>query len=287
MVTLHEPVPLHAPLQPLKTCPAAGVAARLTDAPETNVAEQVAPQLMPAGALVTDPVPVPAKEVVNVKSGEKFAVTVAAAFIATVQVPVPEHRPPLQPVNTEPPAAAAVKVTLLPCVKFALHVAPQLIPAGALVTVPDPDPVFDTVIAKVGGGVKVAVTATGAVPIVKVQVPVPEHTPLQPANTDAEDAGEAVSVTTFPVLMALEFVHVPDAAPDVIVQLTPPVPVTLPLPVPAPVTVTVVRLKVAVTDSAALIVTAHAPVPVQAPLQPAKAEPAGALGVKFTVVPVT
>ena len=114
IVMLQAPVPVHAPLQPLNTCPAAGVAARLTDVPDTNVAEQVAPQLMPAGALLTDPVPVPARVVVNVNSGEKFAVTVAAAFIVTVHVPVPEHRPPPHPVNTEPPAADAVSVTLVP-----------------------------------------------------------------------------------------------------------------------------------------------------------------------------
>ena len=156
-----------------------------------------------------------------------------------------------------------------------------------LVIVPVPAPFLETVRLNVGAGEKVAVTATGAVPIVNVQLPVPEHAPFQPANTEAEEAGEAVNVTRAPLLMLLEFVHVPDAAPEVIVQFTPPVPVTLPLPVPAPLTVTVVRLKVAVTACAALIVTEHAPVPVQAPLQPANADPAGALGVRFTVVPVT
>ncbi len=34
MVTLHAPVPVQAPLQPVKTEPAAGVAARLTTVPE-------------------------------------------------------------------------------------------------------------------------------------------------------------------------------------------------------------------------------------------------------------
>ena len=131
-----------------------------------------------------------------------------------------------------------------------------------------------------------AVTATGAVPIVKVQAPVPEQAPVQPANTEAELAGDAVNVTTLPVLIAVEFVQVPERVPDVIVQLMPPVPVTLPLPVPAPVTVTVVRLKVALTDCAALIVTEQAPVPAQAPPHPANADPAGALGVSVTTVPL-
>ena len=117
-----------------------------------------------------------------------------------------------------------------------------------LVIVPLPAPLLETVRLNVGAGENVAVTPTGAVPIVNVQVPVPEQAPVQPANTEAELAGDAVRVTTLPVLIALEFVQVPLAAPEVIVQLTLPVPVTLPLPVPAPLTVTVVRLNVALTD---------------------------------------
>ncbi len=41
----------------------------------------------------------------------------------------------------------------------------------------------------------------------------------------------------------------------------------------------------AVTDWAALMVTWQAPVPVQAPLQPAKVEPAVAVGLRVTTVP--
>jgi len=39
---------------------------------------------------------------------------VVAALIVTAHVPVPEQLPPLQPVNVDPPAAAAVKVTTVP-----------------------------------------------------------------------------------------------------------------------------------------------------------------------------
>jgi len=53
-------VPVQAPLQPVKVEPAAGVAPRVTDAPLAKLAEQVVGQLMPAGVLVTVPVPVPA-----------------------------------------------------------------------------------------------------------------------------------------------------------------------------------------------------------------------------------
>jgi len=58
-VTLHAPVPAQAPLQPAKVEPAAGVAVRVTAVPGENVCEQLAPQLMPAGALVTVPDPDP------------------------------------------------------------------------------------------------------------------------------------------------------------------------------------------------------------------------------------
>ncbi len=50
--------------------------------------------------------------------------------------------------------------------------------------------------------------------------------------------------------------------------------------------VAVARLKVAVTDCAAFIVTEHAPVPLQAPLQPANTDPAAAVAVSETTVPL-
>ena len=51
--------------------------------------------------------------------------TVVAALIVTVQVPVPVQPPPLQPVKVEPAAGAAVKVTAVPLANDAEHVAPQ------------------------------------------------------------------------------------------------------------------------------------------------------------------
>jgi hypothetical protein len=72
------------------------------------------------------------------------AVTAAAAFIVTVHGPVPVQAP-LQPVNADPAFGVAVSVTTVPLTKSALHVAPQLIPAGLLVTVPVPAPARVTV----------------------------------------------------------------------------------------------------------------------------------------------
>jgi hypothetical protein len=69
------------------------------------------------------------------------AVTLRAADILTVQVPVPVHAP-LQPVKVEPVPAAAVRVTEVPDAYEALQVLPQLIPVGFDVTVPDPVPLL-------------------------------------------------------------------------------------------------------------------------------------------------
>ncbi len=65
--------------------------------------------------------------------------------MVTVHVPVPVQPPPLQPVNVEPAAGVAVRVTAVPVVKPVEQVAPQVMPAGALVTVPLPAPDFATV----------------------------------------------------------------------------------------------------------------------------------------------
>jgi len=47
------------PLHPAKVEPAAGVAVKVTDVPLLYVPEQVLPQLIPPGLLVTVPLPVP------------------------------------------------------------------------------------------------------------------------------------------------------------------------------------------------------------------------------------
>ena len=144
-VTVQMPVPVQPPpVQPVKVEPAAGAAVRVTAL--VNEAEQVAPQLMPVGALVTVPLPLPDLMTESAKDGRvKVAVTEVAALTVTVQAPVPAHPPPLQPANVEPVAAAAVKVTAVPLVYEAEHVAPQLMPAGLLVTVPLPVPALVTV----------------------------------------------------------------------------------------------------------------------------------------------
>jgi hypothetical protein len=146
IVTVQEPVPVQPPLQPVKVEPAAGAAVRVTTVPVVKEVEHVAPQEMPAGALVTVPLPAPALVTVSAKDDcMNVAVTEVAALIATVQVPVPEHPLPLQPVNVESAGAAAVNVTEVPLVNDAEQVAPQEMPAGLLVTVPLPAPALEIV----------------------------------------------------------------------------------------------------------------------------------------------
>ena len=72
------------------------------------------------------------------------AVTAALPVKVTLQVPVPVQAPD-QPANVEVAFGTAVSVTMVPLVKLALHIAPQLMPAGLLMIVPAPVPALWTV----------------------------------------------------------------------------------------------------------------------------------------------
>ena len=136
MVTVQVPVPEQpAPLQP-------------PNVEYVKFAVQVEPQSIPVGALVTVPVPVPVGVTVSEKVDgaplEKSAVTLRACDMVTTQVPVPEHPSPLQPVNVDPTAWVAVRVTTELAMKDTVHEVPQSTPIGELVTVPLPAPVLLT-----------------------------------------------------------------------------------------------------------------------------------------------
>ncbi len=66
MLTVQEPVPEQAPEKPAKVEPVAAEAVRVTTVPETKLAEQVAPQLIPAGLLDTEPLPSPVRVTLSV-----------------------------------------------------------------------------------------------------------------------------------------------------------------------------------------------------------------------------
>ena len=223
IVTLQAPVPVQLPPQPANVEPVDADAVRVTTVPVVKEVVQAVPQLMPTGELVTVPLPVPDLVTVSAKDDcTKVAVTVVAALSVTTQVLVPVQ-PPLQPLNVEPVCGDAVRVTTVPIVNEVVHVVPQLMPAGELVTVPTPAPAFDTVRAR-DVCTKVAVTVVAAF-IVTVQVPVPEQPPpLQPPKVEPV-AAAAVRVTIVPFAYDAEHV-VPQLMP--VGEL-----VTVPLPAPA------------------------------------------------------
>jgi len=284
IVTLHAPVPLHAPLQPANVEPESGVAAKLTTVPFAKLAEHVGPQEIPEGVLATVPVPVPPLATVRVKGpgfAVKFALTDFAASMVTLHAPVPLQAP-LQPANVEPESGAAVKLTTVPFAKLPEHVVPQEIPAGELATVPVPEPLLATVRVKGPGfAVKFALTDFAA-SMVTLHAPVPLQAPLQPASVEPE-SGVAVKFTTVPLSKFAEHVG-PQEIPEGALA-------TVPVPAPLLATVRVkgprFAVKLALTDFAASMVTLHAPVPLQAPLQPAKVEPESGVAVKFTTAPLS
>jgi hypothetical protein len=194
---VHGPEPVQAPVQPPKAEPAPGVAVKVTCVPAAKLAVQTVPHVIPAGALVTLPVPAPVTVTVRPMTvgDAKVAVTVVVLVGATVQVPVPEQPPPDQPVKTEPVAGVAVSTIELPDEKLAEHVVPHEMPAGALVTVPLPRPARTTANVT-GAGAKAALTVVAVVKT-SAQLPVPEQPPPQPVKTEPI-AGIAVSVTLVP-----------------------------------------------------------------------------------------
>ncbi len=77
--TLHAPAPEQAPLHPAKLEPAAGVAVSATAVATLKLAEHVPGQEIPAGALVTAPVPAPA--VVTVRAAVSWVYLATKASV--------------------------------------------------------------------------------------------------------------------------------------------------------------------------------------------------------------
>src|SRR5262245_43147453 len=122
------------------------------------------------------------------------AVTWRCWSIGTWQGPVQVQAPAAQ-AKIGDASGVAARLTDASRGKAASQVLPQLIPAGVETTVPAPFPCLETVRVTVRGA-KVAVTER-AVFIVVWQVPMPEQSPDQPANTD-DGLAVAVRVTAVP-----------------------------------------------------------------------------------------
>jgi hypothetical protein len=99
MVTTQLPVPVHAPDQPLNFEPELATAVRVTTVPTAYAWLHVAPHAIPAGLLVTCPLPVPALATARSLETTNVAVTAFAAVIERRHVVlVPAHAPD-QPVK--------------------------------------------------------------------------------------------------------------------------------------------------------------------------------------------
>ena len=90
------------------------------------------------------------------------AVTDFCASIVTVQLAAVPVQPPDHPTKVDPATAAAVRVTVDLPGNFAVHVEPQLIPAGVDDIVPPPAP--DLTVFKIAGVIALAVLEYGDVP---------------------------------------------------------------------------------------------------------------------------
>jgi hypothetical protein len=121
--------------------------------------------------------------------------------------------------------------------------------------------------------------------MISTQLPVPEHAPLQPSNTEPAE-GVTISVTEVPCVNASE-----QSEP----QLIPPGELEI-VPDPVPLVVTArekvgggggagFAVNVAITDWALETTTEHPAVPVHAPAQPANVEPLEAVAVRVTLCP--
>jgi hypothetical protein len=198
------------------------------------------PHVMPEGELVMVPLPLLTFCFVTVSfwGPTKVACTVFAAFILTVQLPVPVQfkEAGFHPVKVDLEAvlASAERVTEVFVMYEFLHRVPQLMERSPLRTVPSPLFVFilDTVSRNfsVPTGANVAVTATLEVKVRVHLVPLAEGQPVHPAKADPVFAW-AVNVTRVPDLKEMAQV-----APQLIPagRL-----VTSPLPDPARVTLRV------------------------------------------------
>jgi hypothetical protein len=143
-VNVHDGLlPVQLPVHPTKDEFAPAVSVSVTVVPLAKLALHVGAQLTPEGLLEIVPVPVPAGFTVSTAVFWvvlKLAVTFWLALSVNVQVVLLPLQPPVHPAKDEFAPAVSVSVTWAPLAKAALHVVPQLMPAGLLLIVPAPAP---------------------------------------------------------------------------------------------------------------------------------------------------
>lgn len=132
-----EPVP---PVQPVKTAPSIAAPERVIDAPWLTMHAPVSPaQSSVQPDAVTSPDPAPDLVMIRACCIE-LNVAVQFLYVSMVARPSEQSSSPLQPANVEPAEGAAARVTSVPALYLSSQSVPQLIPAGLLVTVPEPVP---------------------------------------------------------------------------------------------------------------------------------------------------
>src|SRR5207302_64677 len=170
--------------QPVNCEPAAGVAVRVTLVPSAYF------PAVAVGAAVIEPTPVPV--VVNVSvncCAVKVAVDPEMPAVVAVGGVTRAAESPDQPVNGEPGAGVAVRVTLVPSAYL------PAVGVGTGVIEPAPIVVSHSVYC----AVKVAVTVLAASIVTLQGLPLPEQAPDQLVNSDP-GPGVAVRVTTVPAV---------------------------------------------------------------------------------------
>jgi hypothetical protein len=136
-------VPEQPPDHPEKVSLVPGISVRVTDVPLAKDALHVCGQLMPTGVLVTVLVPLTVTDNFDCDCLLKFAVTVVLPVSVSLQLLVPVQAPD-HPMKESPLAGVALSINAVPGLKLAVQDCPQLIPAGLLLTVPDPEPLRET-----------------------------------------------------------------------------------------------------------------------------------------------
>jgi hypothetical protein len=180
---------------------------------------------MPAGLLVTVPLPRPVLSTRSVAVPTFVNLAVQVVFCVTVTVPSAQSAGPLHPSNLEPRFGVAVSLTTVPAVYDCEQSLPQVMSPGLLVTVPPPVPCLVTV----SVALVVVNVAVQVVTWVTVTVPSGQSAgPLHPSNRDPV-AGAAVSLTVAPATYDCEQ-SLPQLMPAGLL-------VTVPAPVPCLVTV--------------------------------------------------